>query len=1084
MGLLVISLLGAFQTTRDSSPLKGFESLKARALLAYLAVESDRPHARDALAALLWPDFAQEAAHNNLRNTLSNIRRAIGDRDASPPYLFINRETVQFNCDSDVCLDVANLIHQASGLQRPPVRDAQVDVQSRIAAVNGYRGPFLEGLSIPDSAAFEEWVSQWRERLERLTLEGLRWLARYYETREDYAAALEFARRQVILEPWMEEGHCQIMRLLALSGLREQALRQYHMLRELLSKDLQAEPAESTVRLYQDILFGGFLIVPPKPAFAHNLPVQTTSFIGRDQEIESLKSIIESGKTRLVTVTGAGGTGKTRLALRVSEELFEAFPQGIWLVELAALADPALVPDAVASALNLREVADRTILQVLLDFLRSKRLLILLDTCEHLVESTARLVDCILRSAQQVVILATSREILGVGGEMPFLCPSLALPEDPVAARDVEITAYQALVSCEAVRLFIERSQMASPTFALTQKNAPIVAQVCRRLDGIPLAIELAAARMRMLSVEQIAGRLDQAFHLLTGGSRTVLPRQQTLRAMIDWSYNLLTSPERALLLRLSIFIGGWTLEAAEAVCVGDECGSENLLPEEILDLLSRLADKSLILVELGQTGEPRYRMLDTVRQYARDRLIESGGSPAIHERHLAYYCQLAEQAETHLRAWGMMEWLNRLQAELGNLRLALEWSLTGAMEQGLRLGAALHYFWHIRSRRFEGAQWLERLLDAEAVDATDRRLSPSRRIARGKALIVAADLNHYYPGFHAEHAQQQFKEGLAVFLELGDEAKSYLPFALSHTVDTEEKLRNCLVIAREAGDEFHAAECLSGIVYGLTCQGDFDQAAACGKENLALRQKLGDADGEAFAYMQLAELEFLQGNQRRAVELYEASQRCFWAVENKEFTLYFSGFPARLAISQGDYRRAIELSETQLAAGLENSSSLVVTEALGHAGRAAWALKEEDAFIQKCTERLGAGWETNLPCGRGTIFYAFGRIALSRGDYALSRDYLVHFSNMQFAECYLTLQTLGILACATQQTQKAAVIFGALERWCGWLKYFISPAENAAYQQALETVQASLGSMVFESAWAEGAAMTREQTMELANSF
>ena len=225
MGLLVISLLGAFQTTRDSSPLKGFESLKARALLAYLAVESDRPHARDALAALLWPEFAQEAAHNNLRNTLSNIRRAIGDRDASPPYLFINRETVQFNCDSDVCLDVANLIHQASGLQRPPVRDAQADVQSRIAAVNGYRGPFLEGLSIPDSAAFEEWVSQWRERLERLTLEGLRWLARYYETREDYAAALEFARRQVILEPWMEEGHCQIMRLLALSGLREQALR-------------------------------------------------------------------------------------------------------------------------------------------------------------------------------------------------------------------------------------------------------------------------------------------------------------------------------------------------------------------------------------------------------------------------------------------------------------------------------------------------------------------------------------------------------------------------------------------------------------------------------------------------------------------------------------------------------------------------------------------------------------------------------------------------------------------------------------------------------------------------------------------
>ena len=760
MSHLEISLLGTFQITLGSAPVTTFESNKARALLAYLAVECDLPHRRDALAALLWPESAQEAALKSLRNALANLRRAIGDRKADPPYLLITREAIQFNQASDHLLDAAELIKLDGS--------TQADIQSRIAAVKSYRGPFLEGFSIPDSAAFEEWAGLWRERLEQNALEGMRWLADYYETCGEYTQALAYARRQIALDPWIEEGHCQIMRLLVLNGQREQALHQYHILQETLKRDLGAEPGESAAQLYQEILSGSISAAHAKIHLHHNLPVQVTSFIGREKEIEQLKQIFLSGKTRLVTVTGAGGTGKTRMALRAAEELLDDFPQGMWLVELAAVADPTLVPEAVASTLGLREDPDRTVLQVLVDYLRSKHVMIILDTCEHLVEAVASLADQILHASPHPVILATSREILGISGEMPLLCPNLALPDLNTLPPTIDSEQYSALASYEAVRLFAERAALASPGFEITSTNVSTIAQVCCRLDGIPLAIELAAARLRMLSVEQIAERLDHAFVFLTGGSRTALPRQQTLRATIDWSYNLLTPAERTLLLSLSIFSGGWTLEAAEAICAEDDADSDILLTGEILDLLSRLADKSLILVEAGKDGKPRYRMLDTIRQYAHERLLETGGDPSVRERHLAYFLYLSEQAEPHLRSRGMTEWLKRLEAELGNLRLALEWALSGSVEQGLRLGSALLEFWHVRGRRLEGAQRLTRLLEADAAGQPVQFRPPSGRIVRGRALLVAGYLNHYYPGVYTERAWRQLKRKQNNFSGIG----------------------------------------------------------------------------------------------------------------------------------------------------------------------------------------------------------------------------------------------------------------------------------------------------------------------------
>ena len=957
----------------------------------------------------------------------------------------------------------------------PPRPKVRQDTRAYQDALGLYTGDLL-----PDDL-YEEWTLQRREALRQTCLQILLNLARLHETRQEYAEGIAALQQVLSVDKCCEEAHAGLMRLYALSGQRQQSFRQYQKLRDVLSQELGVEPNHSSAQLHEAILKGNFLPILPKTRPLHNLPVQLTSFIGREKEIETLKQVILSGQTRLVTVTGPGGTGKTRLALRTAEELLDAFPQGVWLVELAALADPDLVPGAVASVLKLRESSDRPTLEVLADFLQSKRALIILDNCEHLVDAAANLVDWILRTSSQVVILATSREILGVSGEMPFFCPNLALPATHLLKIRPQMEQFKALISCEAVRLFAERSALASPGFAITEKNASTVAQACRRLDGIPLAIELAAARMRVLSVEQIAERLDDAFVLLTGGSRTALPRQQSLKATIDWSFNLLSTAERALLLRLAIFSGGWTLEAAEAVCSADSPEPVSLLPEKILDLLGRLVDKSLILVEIEKHGEPRYRMLDTIRQYALECLQKTGEDSRLRERHLTYYLQLAERAEPHLRAWGMVEWLDRLETELGNLRLALEWSLSGPIEQGLRLASALHNFWHIRKRRFEGIHWLERLLEADSHGQPVQQRPPSSQIVRGTALIVAARLNRLYPGEYSEHARVQYKEGKEIFGELGEEASSYQPFVLFYDVSSEEEARDCLAMSRKVGDDFYTSESLRMLTYYRMDKGCIPQAVAYAQENLAFKQKIGDIDGEAMALFDLGTLEFMQGNLEQAVEHWDESQRCLQTVENIEFALFFSGYPARAALVRGDYRRALQIGEAQLAAGQEISSSLVITTALGLIAWAAWVLNEFERVPQRCEDLLGSNWEHNLPYNRGTLLYIFGRVTLTKGEFDHARACLEHFANMEIPEKFMCIQALGILAAAQGRYRRAAVIFGAIDKSLNWLKNVSSPAERDEYQQALASVQATLQEAEFTAAWAEGQALTIEQLKALA---
>ena len=431
----------------------------------------------------------------------------------------------------------------------------------------------------------------------------------------------------------------------------------------------------------------------------NNLPTQLTSFIGREKEIAEVKQ--ELSHHRLVTLTGSGGTGKTRLSLQVAAELLDQFEQDVWFVELAPLSDPELIPQTIQNTMGLVEQKGISILQALQEYLQEKKVLLVLDNCEHLIEACAHVANELLSHSIHLKILASSREALGVQGEVAWRVPSLSLPDTKHIPEPEELSQY------EAVKLFIERASLVNLHFEVNKANAPALAQVCFRLGGIPLAIELAAARIKALSVEQINARLDNRFRLLTGGARTALPRQQTLRALIDWSYNLLTEKEKTLFRRLAVFVGGWSLEAAESVCADEQIDSY-----EILDLMTSLVDKSLVHTE-EMAGEVRYSRLETIRQYAREKFFDTEEVETLRDSHLQYYVELAERAEPEIRSYNQVLWVDRLEAELDNIRSALEWAQERNQESFLRLASAPWRFYNMRGHLEEGIEWLTEAVEA-----------------------------------------------------------------------------------------------------------------------------------------------------------------------------------------------------------------------------------------------------------------------------------------------------------------------------------------------------------------------------------
>jgi predicted ATPase/class 3 adenylate cyclase len=592
--------------------------------------------------------------------------------------------------------------------------------------------------------------------------------------------------------------------------------------------------------------------------FPHNLPVQLTSFVGREGEIADVRRLLQS--TRLLTLIGPGGTGKTRLALQAAAEVLDHHADGAWLVELAALADPALVDQAVGAAFGLREAAGRSMAQALADYLRSKQLLLVLDNCEHLLEACARLADELLHAAPGLRLLVTSREGLGLAGEVTYRVQSLELPDLQA------LPPLKALTQYDAVRLFIERATAANPAFSVTNDTAPAVAQICHRLDGIPLAIELAAARVKHLRLDTLLARLDDRFRLLTGGSRTALPRQQTLRAAIDWSHDLLAPEERAVFRRLAAFAGGATLPAAEAVAAGDA-----IEPWQVLDLLAALVNKSLLSLDEAAAGETRYRMLETVRAYAREKLEAAGEAPAVGGRHLAYFAALADEAAPFFWRSEELVWLARLAAEHDNLRAALEFALTARPPAAVRLLAQAWPFWSIRCHWSEGIQWLRRSLEAIRGGAPDRW--------EARAETALAILTTFKDGDAAGHAAIE---------------RSY-------------------AIARAAGDRFSEAMALAWLGQFKLAQGRLDEAERDAEAALAMFEALDDTWGRAFATDSLAWVALHRGQNEAAAAFGQRGLDLYQSAGERVGVCNSLGFMTALATATGDLYRAIELKQQQL---------------------------------------------------------------------------------------------------------------------------------------------------------------------------
>ena len=764
----------------------------------------------------------------------------------------------------------------------------------------------------------------------------------------------------------------------------------------------------------------------------NNLPQQPTHFIGREKEIDEVKALIR--KTRLLTLTGAGGCGKTRLALQVAADQIEERPDGVWLVELAALTDPALVPQTTATTLGLKEQAGKSLTQTLTDHLQSRHLLLILDNAEHLLGSVARLADAILRRCPEVTLLVSSREALAVGGELTYRVPSLTMP-DPARDRTPE-----AVARYESVRLFVERAQLLAPQFTVTPGYAPVLASICHRLDGIPLAIELAAARVRSMSVEEVNRRLDQRFRLLTGGSRTALPRQQTLRSAIDWSYDLLNGDERVLFARLAVFTGGFSLDAVERICadaVIDESAA--------LDLVTSIVDKNLVVAETRGSAT-RYRMLETIRQYARDRLLDSGEGDRLRDLHLSYFAALAAKAEPKLSGPDQALWLHRLAAEHDNLRAALAWSSAAAGDTaaGLKMAAALWRFWYVRGDFSEGRACLVGLLSIDNAGATPER---------GRALNAAGTLAWLQTDLPAARTllsealvlwrAHGDRQGIARSLSnLGNVAHGECDYAASRGF-----FEQSLAIRRELDDRAGIADILTNLGALAYDRGDYDAAGALFSESLGLRRERGDRWGIAVQLNNLGAVHDAQGDYSGCRALYEECLAIYRELGDR------SGEPTSLS----------------------NLGQLASAEGDHVAAR---ALHEESLSIRRETgDRRGIVMELNNLAKEAIIV---GEPARARALALESLAVLQELSDRRLiAEA---LEALAGAAAADGAPERATRILGCVGRLREEVGYPLRPREIPAHERQMTALRSAMGGDgAFDAAMQEGRTMTLENAIAFA---
>ena len=780
----------------------------------------------------------------------------------------------------------------------------------------------------------------------------------------------------------------------------------------------------------------------------------------------------------------------------------------MWLVELASVAQASLVPRTVTEALGLRELDGRQPIQALAEWLHGQQVLLVLDNCEHLVTACAELAEHLLQTVPRLTILATSREPLGLPGETTYPVPALSLPD-----RRENSLLPKVLLASEAVRLFVERAAAARPDFVLTDANAPAVAQICQRLDGIPLALELAAARVRVLSVEQIAERLNDRFRLLAGGSRTAPPRQQTLSGAIDWSYDLLSEPERALLRRLSVFVGGWTLEAAEQVGAGTAAGTG-----DVLDLLAQLVAKSLVLSEQPPGKAARFRMLETIREYARDKLARAGEALAARNRHLGFYVTFAEKAMPELRHHRQVEWLSRLDAETDNLRAALTWALEQEdAEAALRMTGAL-FEWNLGyPENTEYFQWLSAALRLPANQG-----ALERSAWRARALMGTGWL-----GQHAKLATRRswLEESLSIYREQGDRAGAgevlmrlvvEIDLSPQRAAEAIPFLEESLEVWVEVGDPWGIGACLLYTAYALNVLGNRSQAMDYTRRSVPMLREAGDRFAVMAALNELAWYTWLNGETAAARGLFEDHLTISKDLGNKGGMRYALRNLCEISIAQGSYDQALEeafaIQMTTSWPREPASAQMRLGQIDYWQGRLAEARVHFEAALksfQELNDRNGLSW---APSWLGCVAYRAGDLQqaqalleaglaiyagsaseiifalLSRGDVARAQGDLAYAAEVYARGLKLAmdqggqpnlaeyLEGFAKLALAGERPTRAARLLGAAAGLRTRIGTPVPLVEQADYDLALAQARAQLGPETFEAAWAEGRALDWKQ--------
>ncbi|MBK9055763.1 MAG: tetratricopeptide repeat protein [Chloroflexi bacterium] len=1020
---------------------------KVENLLAYLAVYPE-PHSREKLATLFWGDTSDEQARTSLRTALVVLRKTL-----TAAALLTDREQVQLNPAFSLWVDVRQF--------------RQTRSTSPETAITLYTDEFLPTL-------YDEWVLAEREQLRRFYSESLLALTQQMRSQSEYARAIGYARQLLALDITQETAHQHIMFCELARGNRAAALDQYDRCVHALHDELGVSPAPETQALYHWIKQTS--LAPSDAARLTNLPIPLTSFVGRRAELAQVRAILPT--TRLLTLTGAGGSGKTRLSIQVAMDLLNQFRHGVWWVDLAGVMLPSLVPQTVAKALGVSEKPQQTLLETITAFLRPRHILLILDNCEHLIEASAELAASLLGECPHLQMMTTSREPLGIGGELVWRVPPLAVPEQDLSRETL-------LLMVESVSLFVERARAVRPEFALTEHNLAAVLQICRRLDGIPLAIELAAARISALSAHEIAARLDNRFDLLTHGSRTALPRQQTLRALVDWSYDLLAPEERLLFQRLSVFSGGRTLAAIESTC-----GFAPLHPSQILHWLTRLIAKSLLIAEYTtDENETRYTFLATIKQYAAEKLEQAGETTVMGQRHLDYFLNLAETNQAALDSLRHIVTLKQLESEHDNCREALRFALQQPKRhEALRLVNALTEFWDVRGYIGEGRNWLQRaiaLYQAGDVPEAESVVYGYAQLNAGKLAVRQSDLAAALSLAQSSLTLLQRlgdKAGIAqVYLLLGSVARMKSEWAVAQQWGEE-----ALALLREQSNKQGLLLALRHLGALAESQSNYAEARRLHEASLEMARELGAPGAIARSLSQLGSLAQQQGQYEQARTLYEqilAVYRQMGARWHMAATLSNMG---NLAHSQGDFVTARQQHEEGLALMRAIGDKRGIAIVLNNLGNATLSLHDFPAARKLHEESLRLRRELGDRRGVALALSNLGDVAVGMGDYDEAQGF--------YAAALPDLHELGdkrtlahcLIAAADVATLKqrfalATTLAGAIHTLLANLDAQIDVRERGRYEHAQTLCRTHLDENTFHTAWHTGLALTLEQTIALA---